>query len=171
MSNLCTGVIPYYIDDETNTKVVGAKVSTGLVLDVDRDQAVDFSSDVDPESATPIATQLATLASNYITNNTKSYQEWDYVMKICGTEMSSMTTGLKTLTNKLDDAKNGSESAQAMFAALGISMEDMQKMSREDLFKASIAGLQKMGDSTERAALANDLFGKSSLFSLQQPNQ
>ena len=69
MSNLCTGVIPYYIDDETNTKVVGAKVSTGLVLDVDRDRAVDFSSDVDPESATPIATQLATLASNYITNN------------------------------------------------------------------------------------------------------
>ena len=69
MSNLCTGVIPYYIDDETNAKVVGAKVSTGLVLDVDRDQAVDFSSDVDPESATPIATQLATLASNYITNN------------------------------------------------------------------------------------------------------
>ena len=69
MSNLCTGVIPYYIDDETNTKVVGAKVSTGLVLDVDRDQAVDFSSDVDPESSTPIATQLATLASNYISNN------------------------------------------------------------------------------------------------------
>lgn len=69
MSNLCTGVIPYYIDDETNTKVVGAKVSTGLVLDVDRDQAVDFSSDVNPESSTPIATQLATLASNYIANN------------------------------------------------------------------------------------------------------
>lgn len=69
MSNLCTGVIPYYIDDKTNTKVVGAKVSTGLVLDVDRDQAIDFSSDVDPESATPIATQLATLASNYIANN------------------------------------------------------------------------------------------------------
>ena len=69
MSNLCTGVIPYYIDDETNTKVVGTKVSTGLVLDVDRDQAVDFSSDVDPESSTPIATQLATLASNYIANN------------------------------------------------------------------------------------------------------
>jgi len=91
----------------------------------------------------------------------KSYQEWDYVMKICGTEMSSMTTGLKTLTNKLDDAKNGSASAQAMFSALGISMEDMQKMSREDLFKATIAGLQTMGDTTERAALANDLFGRS----------
>ena len=91
----------------------------------------------------------------------KAYQEWDYVMKIAGTEMSSMTTGLKTLTNKLDDAKNGSESAQAMFSALGISMEDISTMSREDLFKATIKGFQGMADSTERAALANDLFGKS----------
>ena len=91
----------------------------------------------------------------------KAYQEWDYVMKICGTEMSSMTTGLKTLTNKLDDAKNGSESAQAMFSALGISMEDLSTMSREDLFKKTIEGFQQMSDSTERAALANDLFGKS----------
>lgn len=90
-----------------------------------------------------------------------AYQEWDYVMKIAGTEMSSMTTGLKTLTNKLDDAKNGSESAQAMFAALGLSLEDLQSMSREDLFAATITGFQGMADSTERAALANDLFGKS----------
>lgn len=90
-----------------------------------------------------------------------SYQSWDYVLKICGSEMSSMTTGLKTLTNKLDDAKNGSASAQAMFSALGISMEDISTMSREDLFKATIQGFQGMADSTERAALANDLFGKS----------
>ena len=93
--------------------------------------------------------------------SSKSYQEWDYVMKICGTEMSSMTTGLKTLTNKLDDAKNGSESAQAMFSALGISLEDISTMSREDLFAKTISGFQSMADSTERAALANDLFGKS----------
>lgn len=93
--------------------------------------------------------------------SSKSYQEWDYVMKICGTEMSSMTTGLKTLTNKLDDAKNGSESAQAMFGALGISLEDISTMSREDLFAKTISGFQNMADSTERAALANDLFGKS----------
>ena len=34
-------------------------------------------------------------------------------------------------------------------------------MSREDLFGAAIAGLQGMEDSTERAALANKLFGRS----------
>ncbi|MGD6877829.1 phage tail protein [Bacillus infantis] len=91
----------------------------------------------------------------------EAYQEWDYVMQLSGTEISSMSVGLKTLTNKLDDAKNGSKDAQAMFAELGISMEDIETMSREDLFAKTIQGFQGMADSTERAALANDLFGKS----------
>lgn len=91
----------------------------------------------------------------------KSYQEWDYVMQLAGTDMRSMTTGLKTLTNKLDDAKNGSDEARGMFEKLGISMEDINTMSREDLFAKTIEGFQGMADSTDRAALANDLFGKS----------
>lgn len=91
----------------------------------------------------------------------KSYQEWDYVMNLAGTSMSNMSTGMKTLTNKIDDAKNGSESAQKMFAQLGISMDDLNSMSREDIFAATIKGFQGMADSTERAALANDLYGKS----------
>ena len=93
--------------------------------------------------------------------STKSYQEWDYVMQLAGTDMGSMTTGLKTLTNKLDDAKNGSDEAKGMFEKLGISMEDINTMSREDLFAKTIEGFQGMADSTDRAALANDLFGKS----------
>lgn len=93
--------------------------------------------------------------------SSSAYQEWDYVMNLAGTDMQSMTVGLKTLTNKLDDAKNGSESAQAMFAALGISMDEINTMSREDLFGETIKGFQGMADSTERAALANDLFGRS----------
>jgi len=68
MSNLVTGVIPYYIDPN-GVKTVGTKVDTGLVLDVSRDVALDFSSDVDPESSVPIATQLGTLATRYISNN------------------------------------------------------------------------------------------------------
>ena len=93
--------------------------------------------------------------------STDAYQEWDYILKISGTEMASMTTGLKTLTNQLDAAKNGSESATAMFASLGLSMDDLATMSREDVFSAVVSGFQGMADTTERAALANDLFGKS----------
>ena len=90
-----------------------------------------------------------------------AYQEWDYVLSQAGVEITSMATGMKTLTNKIDDAKNGSEKAQGMFNKLGISMKDLRSMSREDIFAAVINGMQSMEDSTERAALANDLFGKS----------
>lgn len=93
--------------------------------------------------------------------STDAYQEWNYVLNLAGTEMSSMSTGLKTLTNKLDDAKNGNAAAIAMFEKLGLTMADLQSMSREDVFENVIYGFQGMADSTERAALANDLFGKS----------
>lgn len=93
--------------------------------------------------------------------STDAYQKWDYVLNLAGTEMSSMTTGLKTLTNKIDDAKNGGSDAQEMFSKLGISMDELNKMSREEAFEATIKGFQGMEDSTERAALANDLFGRS----------
>lgn len=68
MENLCTGIVPFCVDNDGN-KTVGTKVSTGLTLDFERDKAVDFSSDVDFDSATPLATQLATLTNNYIQNN------------------------------------------------------------------------------------------------------
>lgn len=68
IENLATGIVPFFIDTNGN-KTVGTKVSTGLVLDVDRDLAIDFSQDVDPESSTPITTQLANLANRYIANN------------------------------------------------------------------------------------------------------
>ena len=91
----------------------------------------------------------------------EAYQEWDYVLSQSGVEITSMTTGLKTLTNQIDDAKNGSTQAQARFAKLGISLNDLSTMSREDVFAAVVSGMQGMADTTERAALANDLFGKS----------
>lgn len=90
-----------------------------------------------------------------------SFQQWDYVMNLAGTSMQECSMGMKTLTNQIDDAKNGSEDAQARFEQLGISLEDLESMSREDIWAATIEGMQNLEDSTERAALANDLFGRS----------
>ena len=91
----------------------------------------------------------------------EGFQKWDYILGQSGTDINSMQTGLKTLTNQLDDARNGSADAQARFEALGLTLEDLNSMSREEVFESVIAGFQRMEDSTERAALANDLFGKS----------
>lgn len=91
----------------------------------------------------------------------EGFQKWDYILGQSGTDINSMQTGLKTLMNQLDDARNGSADAQARFEALGLTLEDLNSMSREEVFESVIAGFQRMEDSTERAALANDLFGKS----------
>lgn len=91
----------------------------------------------------------------------EGFQRWDYILGQSGVDIDSMQTGLKTLTNQLDDAKNGSADAQARFEALGLSLEDISNMSREEVFESVISGFQRMEDSTERAALANDLFGRS----------
>lgn len=93
--------------------------------------------------------------------STKAYQEWDYAMQISGSSMQDCTVGLKTLTNKLDDFKNGSSTAAATFEDLGISLEDVQDKSREEVFSTVVYALQNVTDETKKAALANDLFGRS----------
>lgn len=125
-------------------------------------------------SATAAATGLTAMASKTAESadevdkmsqklglSREAYQEWDYVLSQSGVDIDSMQSGLKTLTNKIDDAKNGSKSAQEMFSKLGISMDDLNSMSREDIFNTVISSMQGMGDTAERAALANDLLGKS----------
>lgn len=93
--------------------------------------------------------------------STDAYQEWDYVLNLAGSSMEEASTGIKTLTNKLDEAKNGSETAIEMFASLGFSLDDLNAMSQEELFTQTILSLQNMEAGTERAALANDLLGRS----------
>ena len=91
----------------------------------------------------------------------QAYQELDYVLNLAGTSMSATSQGFKTLANQIDSAINGSADAQAMFSQLGISLDDLSNMSTEEVFKAAITGFQGMEEGAERAALANDLFGRS----------
>ena len=91
----------------------------------------------------------------------EAYQEWDYVLSQSGVNIESAGMGFKTLTNQIDSAKKGSKEAQERFAKLGISMDDINKLSREELFTKAITGMQGLADNTDRAALANQLFGRS----------
>lgn len=83
----------------------------------------------------------------------EAYQEWDFIAQHSGTSMASLKTSFKTLANAAQDGKSE-------FEALGISLEDAASMSTEDLFAATIAGLQNMEEGTERTALASTLLGK-----------
>ena len=91
----------------------------------------------------------------------EAYQEWDYVLSQSGADIESMGAGFKSLTNLVDKATSGNDAAAASFKKLGISTKDLKDMSREDIFALTVKRMQEMGDTTDRAALANTIFGKS----------
>ena len=91
----------------------------------------------------------------------KAYQEWDYVLSQSGADIESMGAGFKSLTNLVDKATSGNDAAAASFEKLGISTKELKDMSREDIFALTVKRMQEMGDTTDRAALANTIFGKS----------
>lgn len=92
---------------------------------------------------------------------TDAYQKWDYALQISGTSMKQCSFGLKTMTNKIDDALNGSSNAIEMFEKLGISVDDLKGKTREDIFGMIVSGLQNTSDELTKAAIANDVFGRS----------
>ena len=85
--------------------------------------------------------------------STDAYQEWDFVMQHCGTSIEALKPSMKTLAMA---AEKGSDA----FQQLGISEEQVATMSQEELFNATIAGLQNVTDETQRTALAAELLGR-----------
>lgn len=83
----------------------------------------------------------------------QAYQEWDAIMQHSGTSIEALKPSMKTLANA---AENGSDA----FEKLGLSLEDVQGMSQEELFSTVISRLQDMGESTERTAIASKLLGR-----------
>lgn len=84
----------------------------------------------------------------------KGFQEWDFILQHNGSSIEAVQRGMITLEKA---AKDGNDA----FEKLGISQEELASMNSEDLWNATIEGLQGIADGGERAALAEEIFGKS----------
>lgn len=82
-----------------------------------------------------------------------AYQEWDYILQRSGASID----GMKTSMLKLTKAAEGGDDA---FKQIGISADDLKTMSKDDLFAATIKGLQGVKNESQRTVLANKLLGK-----------
>ena len=91
----------------------------------------------------------------------KGFQEWDYILSQNGASIDSMKMGMKTLTNSLDSVSQSGTTAGTAFERLGISYDQLQGKSQEEVFEMTITALQGVESETERAALANQLLGRS----------
>jgi hypothetical protein len=91
----------------------------------------------------------------------EAYQEWTYILSQNGADISTLTTGMRTLTNQIDALGSGSKTAAASFEKLGLSYEDLSKLTGEQQFSLVVERLQGISDQTERNAIANDVLGRS----------
>ena len=91
----------------------------------------------------------------------EGFQKWEYVLSQNGVEIENLKGGMKKLTNTLDDAKIGSKTAVESFKRIGISVKDLKDLTPEQVFEKTVEALQKMPAGAEKAALANELLGKS----------
>lgn len=93
--------------------------------------------------------------------STKTYQEWDYIMKMSGSDIDSMTTGMKKLNETVLSAMDGTEKSIESLLKLHIVPDELENLSQEEAFELVVERFQEMEDGAEKAALANEIFGKT----------
>lgn len=93
----------------------------------------------------------------------KSFQEWDYIMSQNGGSVESLQMGFKTLTTQIEGVQKGSKDSVNAFKALGVSVKNSngQFRSQDEIFNDTIRKLQQIKNPTQKAMLANRLFGRS----------
>lgn len=122
------------------TAVTGAAIATGKAFLDSASDVAEYGNQVDK-------------MSQKMGISAQSYQEWDFIMQHAGASIDGMKTSMLKLTKA---AEGGSDA----FTALGISQEQLDAMSQEEIFSATIAALQDIEDEAQRTVIANELLGK-----------
>lgn len=115
-----------------------------------------------------LATKAANFADNIDENSQKlgiskqAYQELGYVMRQNGMEIDSFKGGMKKLTNTIGEAANGNKAAQDSFEKLGVKIKDANGQTRgqEEVMWDTMNAIAGMTNQTDKAAMANKMFGK-----------
>jgi ElaB/YqjD/DUF883 family membrane-anchored ribosome-binding protein len=87
----------------------------------------------------------------------------DYAAAQTGTSLDATVTGVRTLAKQINQANRGVSSASRLFEELGIEFGSFSQLSLEDQFVVAGDALSRITDETQRAALAQELFGRSGL--------
>lgn len=117
--------------------------------------------DVTKESA-GAASEILELSS-VTGQSTDSIQEFAYASEMVGVSSDRIRDSLKEVTNKMQEARDGSEDVAAAWDKLGVSITDAEGnlRSAEDVFYDTIDALGQVQNRTERDAIAMDLMSES----------
>lgn len=108
------------------------------------------------------AKEVKTLAS-VTGQSTEQIQEFQYASDMIGVSYDRVKDSLKEITNKMQEAQNGSEDTAKAFETLGVKIEgtDGNLRSADAVFYDVIDSLGNMQNQAQRDALAMDLMSES----------
>lgn len=108
------------------------------------------------------AKEVKTLAS-VTGQSTEQIQEFQYASDMIGVSYDRVKDSLKEITNKMQEAQNGSEDTAKAFETLGVKLEDTDGnlRSADAVFYDVIDSLGNMSNQAQRDALAMDLMSES----------
>lgn len=91
----------------------------------------------------------------------EALSEYKYAAGLAGVELDGLETAVKKMQNTITDAANGTKTAINALDQLGLSIQSLAGMSPEQQFDRIASAVAGIEDPTRRAALAQDVFGKS----------
>lgn len=91
----------------------------------------------------------------------ESLSSLKYAADQSGASLEELEKATKKMARTIVDAAEGSESAQRALAALGLSVSDLMGLKPDEQFRLIGDRLSKVRDATLRAALAQEVFGRS----------
>lgn len=125
------------------TAVIGAAVATGKAFLDSASDVAEWGNQIDKDS-------------QKLQWSSEAYQNWAFILEHTGASIDGMKTAMKKLTVAAEEGNDA-------FTQLGISQEELEQMSPEQLWEKTISSLQDVSDEGERLALANELLGKQSV--------
>lgn len=101
--------------------------------------------------------------SEKVNMTAEQYQKWSWIMKIAGSDASALKGHINQLNQRLKGADQESAKATKGFERLGISVYDANGEFRDstELFEEAVSKLQKIENTTTRAAIATQIFGRN----------
>lgn len=82
-------------------------------------------------------------------------------LRLAGGKADDAGKVLAKFTENIDSAAQGSKGMQDAFARVGVTLQDLAKMSPEQLFNKTVEAISKIDDAATRSGLKMELFGKS----------
>ena len=90
-----------------------------------------------------------------------SLSELRYAAQIAGTNIGTMEKGIKKMAKTIVDAETGLETYVRSFDRIGISVEEIARLKPEDQFTLIGEAIAGLSSETEKAATAQEIFGRA----------